>query len=213
MVNFLALLGWSPGNDRELMTRDELIAAFALDGISGGNAVFDTAKLDWMNGQYLAALSDDHVRALVVPVLADAGVWPPTDDRADDGWLDQLLTLLRPRAKRLTEFAEQARPFLVERVEYDAEDTWVLNLYVLVETNKPGVNNDAQAVTLTYPATTTAWQAMLDVPLEYKRGGGYTFVFSFGEGRTAYLLCNKKDALVLRGLVSGALSMRTVESE
>ena len=99
------------------------------------------------------------------------------------------------------------------RVEYDAEDTWVLNLYVLVETNKPGVNNDAQAVTLTYPATTTAWQAMLDVPLEYKRGGGYTFVFSFGEGRTAYLLCNKKDALVLRGLVSGALSMRTVESE
>jgi glutamyl-tRNA synthetase len=121
MVNFLALLGWSPGNDRELMTRDELIAAFALDGISGGNAVFDTAKLDWMNGQYLAALSDDHVRALVVPLLAEAGVWPPTDDRADDGWLDQLLTLLRPRAKRLTEFAEQARPFLVERVEYDAD--------------------------------------------------------------------------------------------
>ena len=121
MVNFLALLGWSPGNDRELMTRDELVAAFALDGISGGNAVFDTAKLDWMNGQYLAALSDDHVRALVVPVLAEAGVWPPSDDRAHDGWLDRLLTLLRPRAKRLTEFAEQARPFLVDRVEYDPD--------------------------------------------------------------------------------------------
>ena len=92
-----------------------------LDGISGGNAVFDTAKLDWMNGQYLAALSDDHVRALVVPVLAEAGVWPPSDDRAHDGWLDRLLTLLRPRAKRLTEFAEQARPFLVDRVEYDPD--------------------------------------------------------------------------------------------
>ena len=121
MVNFLALLGWSPGNDREVMTRDELIAAFALDGISGGNAVFDTAKLDWMNGQYLAALSDEHLRAIVVPVLAEAGLWPPADERADDGWLDRLLTLLRPRAKRLTEFAEQARPFLVDRVEYDAD--------------------------------------------------------------------------------------------
>ena len=54
MVNFLGLLGWSPGGDRELMTRDELIAAFTLDGISGGDAVFNPEKLDWFNGQYLA---------------------------------------------------------------------------------------------------------------------------------------------------------------
>ena len=56
MVNFLALLGWSPGDDRELMTRDELIASFTLDRISGGNAVFNTEKLDWMNAQYLARM-------------------------------------------------------------------------------------------------------------------------------------------------------------
>ena len=64
MVNFLALLGWSPGGDRELMSRDELIAAFSLDGISGGAAVFDPEKLDWFNAQYLAQLTpDDLVRA------------------------------------------------------------------------------------------------------------------------------------------------------
>ena len=56
MVNFLALLGWSPGDDRELMTREELTASFTLDGISGGNAVFNTDKLDWMNAQYLARI-------------------------------------------------------------------------------------------------------------------------------------------------------------
>ena len=56
MVNFLALLGWSPGDDRELMTRDELIDSFTLEGISGGNAVFNTEKLDWMNGQYIARM-------------------------------------------------------------------------------------------------------------------------------------------------------------
>src|SRR5690349_22243469 len=49
MVNFLALLGWSPGDDRELLTRDDLINSFSLEGISGGNAVFNPEKLDWMN--------------------------------------------------------------------------------------------------------------------------------------------------------------------
>ena len=57
MVNFLALLGWSPGDDRELLSRTELVEAFSLEGISGGNAVFNTEKLDWMNGQYIARMS------------------------------------------------------------------------------------------------------------------------------------------------------------
>src|SRR5678815_5984911 len=57
MVNFLALLGWSPGDDRELMSIGDLVDSFALDGISGGNAVFNPEKLDWMNGQYIARLS------------------------------------------------------------------------------------------------------------------------------------------------------------
>src|SRR5260221_9076427 len=52
MVNFLALLGWSPGSsNQELFTRDELVAVFALEGISGGNAVFKPEKLDWFNQQ------------------------------------------------------------------------------------------------------------------------------------------------------------------
>ena len=62
MVNFLALLGWSPGSgDRELFTRDELVAAFALDGISGGNAVFNPEKLDWFNQQHIARLAPDEL--------------------------------------------------------------------------------------------------------------------------------------------------------
>ena len=56
MVNFLALLGWSPGGDRELFTKEELIAQFTLEGISGGNAVFNPEKLDWFNQQHIARL-------------------------------------------------------------------------------------------------------------------------------------------------------------
>jgi glutamyl-tRNA synthetase len=120
MVNFLALLGWAPGDDRELMTLDDLIASFSLDGISGGNAVFDTTKLDWMNGQYIARLPVIELSTHVEPLLMDAGLWPLHDDRADPSYLHRLLELLRPRAKRLTDFVEQARPFLVDTVEYDA---------------------------------------------------------------------------------------------
>ncbi len=57
MVNFLALLGWSPGTDQEIFSRDELVAAFALEGISGGNAVFNPEKLDWFNQQHTMRLA------------------------------------------------------------------------------------------------------------------------------------------------------------
>ena len=119
LVNFLALLGWSPGDDRELMTRRELIDSFALEGISGGNAVFDTAKLDWMNGQYVGQLPVEQLAAAVVPLLARDSLWP--EHRPADARLFRLLELLRPRARRLTEFVDQARPFLVDSVEYEPE--------------------------------------------------------------------------------------------
>jgi glutamyl-tRNA synthetase len=119
LVNFLALLGWSPGEDRELLSRRELIESFALEGISGGNAVFDTAKLDWMNGQYIARMPLEQLGAAVVPLLVREGLWPK--NMTADEWLLRLLELLRPRAKRLTDFVEQARPFLVETVEYEED--------------------------------------------------------------------------------------------
>jgi glutamyl-tRNA synthetase len=120
MTNFLALLGWSPGGDRELMSIADMQSLFALDGISGGNAVFDHAKLDWMNAQYLVALRDDALVARVRPAFEAAGLWPPADERAGVDWLTRLLTLLRPRAKRLPDFVDQGRVFLSDDVQFDA---------------------------------------------------------------------------------------------
>ena len=119
LVNFLALLGWSPGDDRQIMSRRELIDTFTLEGITGSNAVFDVAKLDWMNGQYIAQMPLAQLTNAAVPLLVREGLWPagaPADD-----WLLRLIELLRPRAKRLTEFVDQARPFLLETVEYEQQ--------------------------------------------------------------------------------------------
>jgi len=118
MINFLALLGWSPGGDRELMSVDELTASFTLEGISGGNAVFDTAKLDWMNGQYIAQLPAAALVESVRAQLANAGL-AGSPLVADSLRFARLLELLRPRAKRLTDFVEQARPLLTDTVEYE----------------------------------------------------------------------------------------------
>ena len=69
-VNFLALLGWSPGDDREVMTRSELAEAFTLERITGKSAVFDVEKLAWLNGQHLSRLSGAEVAAIAAPLFA-----------------------------------------------------------------------------------------------------------------------------------------------
>ena len=120
MVNFLALLGWAPGDDRELMSRSELTASFSLDAISGGNAVFNTEKLDWMNAQYIARLPVEQLARAAWPALETDGLAtsPLVTERMS---LHRLLELLRPRVKRITEIAEQAAPLVGEPVVYDSE--------------------------------------------------------------------------------------------
>jgi len=119
MVNFLALLGWSPGTDQELFTREELVAAFALEGISGGNAVFSQDKLDWFNQQHIARLTSADLAARVQPLLADAGLWQASFDGDGREWFLRVLDLLKPRAKKLGQFVDDGRPFFEETVTFD----------------------------------------------------------------------------------------------
>src|SRR3954470_13815021 len=119
MVNFLALLGWSPGGDRELFTRDELIAAFTLNGISGGNAVFNPEKLDWFNQQHIGRLSGEVLLARIEPRLREAGLWRDSLTGTESPWIVRVLELLKPRVKKLDQLVEELRPFLVEVPEFD----------------------------------------------------------------------------------------------
>ncbi|MDP8208806.1 MAG: glutamate--tRNA ligase [Candidatus Electryonea clarkiae] len=71
IFNFLALLGWSPGDDRENMTPEEMIEAFSIKGINPKSAVFDEKKLEWMNGEYLSRLPDEVLIKQLRPVIAE----------------------------------------------------------------------------------------------------------------------------------------------
>jgi glutamyl-tRNA synthetase len=115
MFNFLALLGWGTGSNDELFTRNELVQRFNLEGISGGNAVFNTEKLDWFNHQHLLRLTDEEL----VARLRDLGLgaWDLGADARSAG----ILALLRPRCKKLTDFPDQLRPFFEDPETYDAD--------------------------------------------------------------------------------------------
>ena len=120
MMNFLALLGWSPGSgDQELFTRDDLISRFAIDGISGGSAVFNPEKLDWFNQQHILRLTDDALIARLEPFMASAGLWDDGFRDVRRPWLLRVLALVKPRARTLVDMATQLRPFVVDRVERD----------------------------------------------------------------------------------------------
>ncbi len=119
MVNFLALLGWSPGDDRELFTREELVDAFTLEGINGGNAIFNPDKLDWFNQQHIMRLPIEELVRRVEPLLREAGLWSDELSGPQREWLYRLLELIRPRLKKLHQFVEEMRPFLQQTVDYD----------------------------------------------------------------------------------------------
>jgi glutamyl-tRNA synthetase len=120
MVNFLALLGWSPGGDREVLTRDELTTLFGLEAISGGNAVFNIEKLDWFNQQHIARLAGPELLERIRPHLEDAGLWRATLETSDAAWIARVIDLLKPRVKKLDHLVDELRPFLVDNPEFDA---------------------------------------------------------------------------------------------
>ncbi len=117
LFNFLALLGWNPGDDRELMTRDEMVAAFSLDRISPKAAVFDEQKLEWMNGHYLAQRPVETLLAEVLPRWRQAGM--VTDADPDPARLMAIISLFKDRSRRIGEIADNSHYCFVSPQEYD----------------------------------------------------------------------------------------------
>jgi len=148
MVNFLALLGWSPGTSQELFSREELIAAFTLDGIGGGNAVFNPEKLEWFNAQHIARLAPDELSVRVRPWLEAARLWDSAFLEDRHAWFFAVLELLRPRARRLGDFVEQGNFFFTDVVQY-APDAVDKHLRV------PGMDEHLTAVDVAFTAVVT----------------------------------------------------------
>ncbi len=119
MLNFLSLLGWSPGEDREIMTKPELIENFSLQGISKKSAIFDEAKLIWMNGRYINQMSNDEILIKIVPILKDRKLF--TESNIDDTYIKSAISLLKPKIKKISDFVDLGIYFFKDPGKYEKE--------------------------------------------------------------------------------------------
>lgn len=119
MVNFLALIGWSPGDDREVFTVQELIDVFSLDRVLKKSGVFDPKKLEWLNGQHLAKTPTEELIPTVQGRLCDAGLVPEGEILTLD--LSFLVDLLKVRSRTLEDLLGQAEPYFQADLTYEAK--------------------------------------------------------------------------------------------
>ncbi len=113
IVNYIALLGWAPGDEREKFTLAELVDAFDIKGISKSPAIFDEKKLAWLNGEYIRELTPEKFHEDALPYYKDVITNPEIDLKA-------VSELLQPRCERLSDIPEQV-DFFDKLPEYDRE--------------------------------------------------------------------------------------------
>jgi glutamyl-tRNA synthetase len=121
MVNFLALLGWSPGNDVEVMTQAQMIELFDTSGLQKKAAIFDPKKLEWMNGQHLGLVSSSELFARVAPAIEEAGLATASELERRRDWFLALLELLKVRARTIGDIVRQAGPYFRDPISYDPD--------------------------------------------------------------------------------------------
>src|SRR6202521_4589263 len=119
--NFLALLGWSPGEDAQFLRTPEIVARFSLEGVSRTNAVFDRAKLEWFNTEYLQKLPIDDLLPAVQAELERAKLWQTGWAGAEREWFAKTVDLLRPRTRLLPDFSTWARAFFSDSFDYNPQ--------------------------------------------------------------------------------------------
>ena len=119
LVNFLALLGWAPGNDLEIMPGEELIQKFTLENISKSASIFDIQKLEWMNKKYMAGMDEVELLELAKPYLLAAGSITETDFTQKQAWLIQVIHLFKERLDRLDQVAVATKYFFIDDFDYE----------------------------------------------------------------------------------------------
>lgn len=115
-VNMLAMLGWNPGNDREIFSMQELVEAFSMDKVQKAGAKFNPEKAKWYNKEYLRMKSDGELASLFMPILAEKGI------SADAEYVTRVVTLIKERATFVADFWEIAKALFTAPSEYVQKD-------------------------------------------------------------------------------------------
>ena len=135
LVNFLALLGWTPEGDQEIFSRDELIEQFTLDRVAKNPAVFDIEKLNWINFHYMKQLDEDQLYAVCLPHLQKAGYASENPDEKEAAWLKAICAAMREHVQYGAQIVDAAKVFFTDDYAPENEETAA----VLKEETAPSV--------------------------------------------------------------------------
>ncbi len=119
LMNYAVLVGWSPKDDREKMSVDELIESFSIEGINPNNAIFDIEKLNWLNGEYLREMDSNKLVYLVSPYLIEAGLTTKYWIETNWHYCVKIIDTLKDRCKVLKDYVHLGRYFFKEPVSYE----------------------------------------------------------------------------------------------
>ncbi|MFC1537872.1 glutamate--tRNA ligase [Candidatus Latescibacterota bacterium] len=134
VVNFLAFLGWNPGDEREKMNIDELIESCSIPNISKKSSVFDLQKLEWLNGLFLRERSSEEIFRDVGPLYVKSGFISEESLANERNYILNIIDLLKVRCRLITDFKTQGEYFFLDPVSYDEKG--VRKFFMKPETNE-----------------------------------------------------------------------------
>ncbi|GAA0323108.1 glutamate--tRNA ligase [Bacillus carboniphilus] len=126
LFNFIGLLGWSPGGEEEIFSKEEFVEKFDPNRLSKSPALFDSQKLTWMNNQYIKKLDLDKLVELSVPHLVKANRVSESRDSTEDAWVRKLIALYQEQMSFGAEIVELSELFFKDELSYDEEAKAVL---------------------------------------------------------------------------------------
>ncbi len=121
MINFMVLLGWNPGTEKEIFSLEELIKGFSLERVHKGGAIFNRQRLDWLNGHYIRQMDLDKLTKLCLPYLKESLRGAEGDTAIPVDYAKKVVALEQPRIRTLSQIGELTQFFFVDKPEYEPD--------------------------------------------------------------------------------------------
>lgn len=122
LINYLAMVGWSPNSNKEIFTMEELIDEFSFDRVSNAGGVFDKDKLDWVNGHYIRSTDIDKITKLAIPYLKDAGYINDDDINNRYEWIKTLVSTVRESLSYMSEITDKVDIFFKNEIKPENDE-------------------------------------------------------------------------------------------
>lgn len=119
LLNFLALMSWSPGEEERIYSMEDLIKKFSLEKVSKGNPILDLARLEWLNSQLISQMQAPLLAPHVAEELKKENLWHDDLIKERKEWFYKLIDLLKERSRTIKDFPLRTRPYLSDDITYD----------------------------------------------------------------------------------------------